>query len=148
MPTGRSLNVLVDQLTQLARGQGVMLQSPWQHILRKAGEIEANDLQVDLAFFAGPLGSRGSISRITTENLTIGHLFHADFRSMADNYASCASWLDETAAWKTDVLSGGLTQTAPVLRTLLQKQFTAPLRESSREETLQGLLQLARECAT
>jgi hypothetical protein len=144
LPAGRSLNVLVDLLTELARDEGITLPNPWQQIISKASAAGSDELQVDLAFFAGPLGSTGSVGGITTENLTVGHLFYAAFRAMADNYSRCADWLDANRDWKSVVLSGGLTQSAPVLRSLIQERFAAPLRESSGEETLLGLLELAR----
>ena len=144
LPAGRSLNVLVDLLTELAAAEGITLQSPWQSVLRKAAEVMESSLDVDLAFFAGPLGDSGAIRQITTENLTVGNLFYAAFRAMADNYARCADWLDPQRRWNSIVLSGGLTQSAPVLKEMLHQRFAAPLRESSGEETLLGLMQLAR----
>jgi sugar (pentulose or hexulose) kinase len=144
LPAGRSLNVLVDLLTELAAAEGIMLQNPWQHILHKTAEIKVSSLEADLAFFAGPLGDSGCIRQITTENLSVGYLFHAAFRAMADNYARCADWLDPQRRWNSVVLSGGLTQSAPVLKEMLQQRFTAPFRESSGEETLLGLMQLAK----
>lgn len=144
LPAGRSLNVLVDLLLELAAAEGLALKNPWQHILQRASQVESTSLQVDLAFFSGPLGSSGGVTQITTENLTVGHLFHACFRAMADNYVRCASWLDPQQSWQAVVLSGGLTQSAPLLRKMLEQRFNAPLRDSHGEETLLGLLQLAR----
>jgi sugar (pentulose or hexulose) kinase len=142
LPAGRSLNVLVDLLTELEREDGIALESPWPSIMRKAMEVETTDLQVDLAFFSGPLGDSGRIEGITTENLSVGHLFHAAFRSMADNYAQVARRFG-IADWRAVVLSGGLTQAAPLLRELIQQRFPVPLRESAGEETLAGLLDIA-----
>lgn len=146
LPAGRSLNVLVDLLTELAREEGITLQSPWASILRKAAAVEATDLQVDLAFFSGPLGSSGRIEGITTENLSAGHLFHAAFRAMAENYAQVARRFG-ASDWRAVVLSGGLTQAAPLLRQLIQERFAFPLRESAGEETLAGLLDIAASAA-
>jgi sugar (pentulose or hexulose) kinase len=143
LPAGRSLNVLFDLLTELAVLEGVTLQNAWPNIVRLAGERTTNDLEVDLSFFESPLGSSGSIAHITTQNLTVGDLFHAAFRSMAANYKVCAERLNLQRDWKTVVFSGGLTKSAPVLKRLLQERFTAPCREASGEETLNGLLRLA-----
>lgn len=143
LPAGRSLNVLVDLLTELARAEGVVLRDPWQTIHRQSLAIDQTDLDVDLAFFRGPLGSRGRIDGITTDNLTVGHLFHAAFRAMADNYVRMAATFGP-ADWNAVVLSGGLTQSAPLLRRFLEQRFSAPIRESSGEETLLGLLDIAR----
>lgn len=142
LPAGRSLNVLVDLLTGLSRAEGIALQHPWQTIVRAASEVSSSDLQIDLTFFPGPLGTTGSLTGITTENLTVGHLFHAAFRAMADNYARVATRFG-TPPWREVVLSGGLTQSVPLLREFLQEQFPVPLRESANEETLLGLLDIA-----
>ena len=142
LPAGRSLHVIVDLLTELARDQGITLRDPWRSILDKAMAIESTDLEVDLAFFRGPLGSRGRIDGITTENFSAGHLFHAAFRAMADNYVRVASSFG-ISDWEAVVLSGGLTQSAPLLRQMLAKRFPVPMRESMGEETLAGLLDIA-----
>uniref|UniRef100_A0A7C2NXX1 Carbohydrate kinase FGGY N-terminal domain-containing protein n=1 Tax=Schlesneria paludicola TaxID=360056 RepID=A0A7C2NXX1_9PLAN len=144
LPAGRSLNALVDLLTELAGAEGVALRDPWGYLIRQAADIPHTDLEVDLAFFAGPLGYGGRISGITTENLTAGHLFHAAFRQMADNYARCAAWLDPDRSATAIVLSGGMTRSNPLLRRLIAERFPQLLRESDGEETLLGLLDLAR----
>ena len=106
----------------------------------------ATDLAVDLSFYAGPHGSIGSITGITTDNLTVGQLFGAAFRSMADNYAGCAERLDATRSWSQVVLSGSLGRSVPALQRLMQQRFDVPFRESANdEETLLGMLTLASE---
>ncbi|MFO0876545.1 MAG: FGGY family carbohydrate kinase [Gemmataceae bacterium] len=142
LPAGRSLNVLVDLLTELARIQGVPLQNPWDTINQLVSSVPDTDLHVDLSFFRTPLGERGRIDHISTENLSVGTLFHAAFRAMADNYAQIANRFCPPL-WNSIVLSGGLTQNAPRLRALLKERFSAPLRESKGEETLAGLLDIA-----
>lgn len=144
LPAGRSLNVLIDLLTELAAAEGIVLRDPWGSLMRKVADAADSDLDVDLSFFAGPLGDRGRIDGITTANLTAGGLFHAAFRSMADNYARCAEWLDPDGSATSVVLSGGLTKSAPVLRRMIAERFDRPLREADAEETLLGLLRLAR----
>ncbi len=143
IPAGRSLTVLVELLTELARAEGVKLKDPWGSIQRKVAEVAETDLEIDLAFFRSPVGDRGRIDGITTENLHVGALFLAAYRAMADNYAKLAKRFSRSD-WKAVVLSGGLTQNAPRLRQLLEQRFSAPLRESRGEETLLGLLDIAR----
>jgi hypothetical protein len=67
----------------------------------------------------------------------------AAFREMADNYVRISERFS-SMDWKGVVLSGGLTQKAPRLRSLLKDRFSVPLRESAAEETLAGLLDIAR----
>jgi sugar (pentulose or hexulose) kinase len=144
LPAGRSLNVLMDLLTELARAEGVTLPRAWEYIARTAEDAAGQGLKVDLAFFAGPLGSVGSVEDITTDNLTIGNLFRAAFQNMADNYARCAERLGANRPGMSLALSGGLTRAIPILRRLVQEQFDLPMRESAAaEETLLGLLKIA-----
>ena len=145
LPAGRSLNVLVDLLTELATAQGVRLADPWEYIARAAADAADGELAVDLAFFAGPLGERGRIDRITLDNLTVGSLFRAAFRAMTDNYWSCASRLSPNRAWRRTVLSGGLTQKVPILRQFLAERFGACRECGAGEDVLLGLAGLWRD---
>jgi len=146
LPAGRSLNVLVDLLTELAHAQGIVLEHPWDTINSLVDALEDTDLEIDLAFFQGPLGNRGRIGNISTGNLSVGTLFLAAFRAMADNYLRIAERFSPMD-WTGVVLSGGLTQKVPRLRSLLKDRFAVPLRESAGEETLAGLLDIARHTA-
>jgi sugar (pentulose or hexulose) kinase len=90
IPAGRSLNVLLGLLGELAAAQQIKLEDPWSYIQQAASTVANADLTVDLAFFPSPVGERGAISNIREDNLTVGHLFYAAFRNMADNYQACA----------------------------------------------------------
>jgi sugar (pentulose or hexulose) kinase len=142
IPAGRSLNVIIDLLTELARAEGISLPDPWNTIQRKVEEVVESDLEVDLAFFRSPVGERGRIDGITTENLHVGSLFVAAYRSLADNCVRLAHRFSESD-WKSVVLSGGLTKKAPRLRQLIEQRFSVCMRESMDEETLLGLLDIA-----
>ncbi|MEZ6065408.1 MAG: hypothetical protein R3B90_06790 [Planctomycetaceae bacterium] len=147
LPAGRSLNVLVDLLTELSRESGQVIADPWPIIARLA-EAEAGGLEADLAFFAGPMGERGSIRNIGVTNLTVGSLFRAAFDNMADNYRRCADRLCPEGVEGRGVLSGGLVQRLPQLRRLIEAQLGIECRYSTcEEETLTGLLTLARVAA-
>jgi len=144
-PGGRSLNVLVDLLGELARAQNIdNLQDPWAFIAHAAREVADTDLEVDLTFFTGPDGDRGMISNIRGDNLTVGHLFRAAFKDMADDYHACALRLWPERSWKNLVFSGGLACKLEVLREAIQKKFGTDYRLSPfMEDTLFGLLILA-----
>ncbi len=147
LPAGRSLNSLFELLTALPSAQGGSLANPWPTIARLASEAAdgAGGLKCDLSFFDGPLGREGQISGITTENLTVGNLFRAAFESMADNYERLARVLWPSGDWQRVVLSGGLTQSVPILRELIERKFPGQVVESTAtEETLLGLLDVAR----
>jgi sugar (pentulose or hexulose) kinase len=144
LPAGRSLNVLFDLLTELSRAEGISVPNAWSYIARSAAEATGDGLNCDLAFFSGPMGETGSIDQITVDNLTIGNLFHAAFRNMAETFQICSERLSPERTWQRVALSGGLTQAVPVLRRLIEARFDAPIRESvEQEETLTGLLRLA-----
>ena len=144
LPAGRALNVLFGLLTELSEAEGLELRSPWETIAAKMGQVRGTDLRANVNFFSSPLGSTGSLENITTDNFQIGHLFVAACQAMADNYRVVANRLSPANDFSALVLSGGLTQSLPRLLEFIQERFPVPLRQSSGEETLLGLLKLAR----
>ncbi|MFO0869332.1 MAG: FGGY family carbohydrate kinase [Pirellulales bacterium] len=141
IPAGRSLNVLVDLVTELDRTRGAGGHDPWPIIARLAEEAEDTSLAVDLSFFAGPLGERGHIAGITTDNLSVGTLFRAAFRSMADNYATLAARISPQKQWTRLVFSGGLAQNLDILRRMILAVLPGDRRICPEtEDTLRGLL--------
>ncbi len=143
-PAGRSLNVLISLLTELAAAQGVEMPDPWAYLAKAAKEVADTDLQVDLNFFAGPEKNSGEIANIRVDNLTVGHLFRAAFQNMADSYYECALQLWPEKSWKNLLLSGGLAGKLEVLREIIQREFATGYRlPPFAEDTLFGLLILA-----
>ena len=143
LPAGRSLNVLIDLLSEIPQAQGLRLQDPWPYIATVAAAAET-DLDVDLAFFEGPMGNRGDICNITVDNLSVGALFRAAFDNMASNYEACATRLSPEKNWERLALSGGLVGNCDILRQLIIERFDCPVRLSTAsEETMEGLLILA-----
>lgn len=144
LPAGRSLNVLCDLLTEINRAESGSSTNPWPYIAKAAADATGEELACNLAFFSGPMGEFGSIDHITVDNLTVGNLFHAAFRNMAETFQICSERLSSNQTWQRVALSGGLTQSVPILRQLIEQRFEAPIRESTeQEETLTGLLRLA-----
>jgi hypothetical protein len=143
-PAGRALNVLVDLLSEFTTARNDDSQDPWTYIAEAARQVADTDLEVDLTFFAGPEGDRGAISNIRGDNLTVGHLFRAAFKNMAEKYYTCALRLWPERAWKNVVFSGGLACKLEVLRETIQKRFGTDYRLTPFiEDTLFGLLVLA-----
>jgi sugar (pentulose or hexulose) kinase len=147
LPAGRSLNVLIDFLTELSRAAGVKIDQPWKHVNELVSRVDEATLSARLSFFSGPMGDVGSIENITVDNLTVGQLFQASFRNMAENYRHCADLVCPQGHWPRIVLSGGLTQSAPQLRRQIQKLFPQAnsFESAEQEETLMGLLKVARQ---
>ena len=143
-PAGRSLNVLVGLLTELAASQKIDLKEPWAYISQAASKVDRTDLQVDLNFYSSPEGDRGRISNIRADNLTIGHLFRAALTNMVESYYGCALKLWPEKAWKSLLFSGGLACKLEVLRTAIQAKCGTSYRVAPfSEDTLFGLLILA-----
>ena len=144
IPAGRSLNLLVRLLSELAEAQGLSLDDPWSYISRVAAEAHDNHLQVDLAFFKSSCGEAGQIANIREDELTVGHLFRAAFQNMADNYYTSALRISPAREWDRLVFSGGLAQKIPLLRELICAKFQSTYRTCpAAEDTLLGLLALA-----
>lgn len=145
LPAGRSLNVLMGLLTELARAENIELRDPWGSINQALAQADGGGLACDLAFFSGPMGDTGRIADITVDNLTVGNLFHAAFTNIADNFAKCAERVFPQRDWQRIVLSGGLSQAVPKLREMIQFRLPGVVVESvEAEETLLGLLNVAR----
>jgi sugar (pentulose or hexulose) kinase len=144
IPAGRSLNVLLGLTSELASAQNIKLNDPWPVIEQAVAAVTDTDLAVDLAFFPSPVGQRGSISNIREDNLTVGQLFYAAFRNMADNYQACALRLSPNQDWHRLVFSGGLAQRLELLRRMILAKLECPHRlVATAEDTLLGLLALA-----
>ena len=143
-PGGRSLNVIVELLSELAAAQGVELRDPWASIVQAVEKVIDTDLEVNLNFFPTPQGDRGQISNIRGDNLTLGHLFRAAFKNMADSFYDCALHLWPEKSWKNLVFSGGLACKLEALRQTIRKRFSTDYRLAPfTEDTLHGLLILA-----
>jgi xylulokinase len=144
LPAGRSLNVLVDLLCEVAKSQGVELQDPWKWIAQAAAEAPDAGLAVDLNFFGPPRSGQGQITNIRGSNLTVGQLFRAAFKHMAGSNFDFAIRLWPEKAWKDLLFSGGLACKLEVLRAAIQKRFATSYRIAPfDEDTLFGLLILA-----
>jgi sugar (pentulose or hexulose) kinase len=144
LPAGRSLNVLVDLLGELAQQSETAIPDPWEYIARAAAAVDHTDLAVKLSFFPGPFGDMGSIANIREKNLNVGTLFRASFENMAQNYYDCALLLWPDLSWKNIVFSGGLARKLKLLRTIIEKRFRTSYRLCPLEEdTLLGLMVLA-----
>ncbi len=143
IPAGRALNALVKLLSELASVQGVHLVDPWRYIAQEAEKVASPKMQAHLAFYSSASGDEGSLTHLQEDELTVGHLFHSAFRSMAENYLGFAKRLSPEQAWSGLVFSGGLVQKVDFLRQMICDQFGTNYRVSPVEEdTLLGLMVL------
>lgn len=147
IPAGRSLNALMRLLGELAHAEGQTLPHAWENALRLAEAVEHTDLALDLSFFAGATGTHGAITNIREDNLSVGHLFHAAFAHMAQNYAAFAAKLSPQRDWQRIAFSGGLAMQSALLRRLICQQLNLPARlADGGEDVLVGLLAIALYC--
>lgn len=144
LPAGRALNALVQLLSELSEAEGVTLQNTWKTIAQKTAETADTDAVANINYYACPLGSSGSFSQLTIENLTVGNLFLSAIKTMADNYRAVAQQMAPSKSFRALVLSGGLAQSLPRLVDFIRNRFSLPIREVHGEDTLLGLLKLAR----
>jgi sugar (pentulose or hexulose) kinase len=144
IPAGRALNALVRLLTELATAQGIRLNDPWDYIHAESARADGGGLRVDPAFYPSNMGSRGAVLHLREENMTIGHLFHAMFAGMAQNYATCADRIAPRRDWSRVVFSGGVALKNALLRQLVCERLGQQHRLApSDEDTLFGLLVLS-----
>lgn len=144
IPAGRALSALVKLLSELAVAEGRPPADPWATIAAAVVATPSTDLVADIAFFDSPVGENGHLANLTEENLTVGHVFRAAFRSMAANYRACAGRLAPVQPWRRLVFSGGLAQRFAPLREEILAQFGLSMRMCpASEDTLLGLLVLA-----
>jgi sugar (pentulose or hexulose) kinase len=143
LPAGRSLNILVDLITELPRAQKLDFPDPWEYIAKVSEQSDSSDLNVNLGFFPGPRGNRGGISNVREQNLTVGSLFRAAFDNMAENYSECAGQIWPEREWQDVVFSGGLVRKNELLRKIILQKLKTPYRLCPLEEdTLLGLMVL------
>jgi sugar (pentulose or hexulose) kinase len=145
VPAGRSLGLLVNLATEIDRSSEDPHPDPWEYIRHAVDRVEETDLEVDLSFFASLAGNRGKITNIQEGNLTVGHIFAAAFRAMADSYKRCANVLSPNRDWKRVVFSGGIAQGFARLRHEILNKLGNPEHRlcTTEEDTLAGLLVLA-----
>lgn len=144
IPAGRALNLLVGLLGELAAAHGAPIADPWPYLLRAAESAPDSELRVSLGFFGGAEGESGAIEHIREGNLSAGGIFRAAFRQMAESYHAAALRLSPDREWRSLVLTGGLAHQAGLLRELIAARFGLPFRMGPVEDTLSGLLALAR----
>jgi sugar (pentulose or hexulose) kinase len=144
IPAGRAVNALIRLLTEIS-APATEAEQIWDYIQNQVQETPNSDLGVEISFFRSPLGEEGKITHMREENMTVGHLFSAVFKTMAENYHRCALRLSPGQEWDRLVFSGGLVLKVPVLQQAILETFGSPAYRINelKEDTLTGLLILA-----
>ena len=144
LPAGRSLNVLLQLITEFAEFQTSSSKDPWEYIVQSVDASPVSDLRVDLGFFPGPCGNQGGITNIRESNLSVGSLFKAAFENMAENYSTCAKRVWPDQSWSNLVFSGGVARKLKLLRGMIERKLQTSSRLCPLEEdSLLGLTALA-----
>lgn len=144
IPAGRSLNMLIRLFTEVSASR-IDHDQVWNYIHNEVEKKQATDLEVSVAYYGGPLGSAGYIANMNEANMTLGDVFSAAFRGMAQNYYDCACRLSPHLDWDDIVFSGGLISKMPALQRLILDKFgNVSFRMNElKEDALTGLLLLA-----
>lgn len=143
LPAGRALNSLIGLLDELAAAQGTPLRDPWPTIERLAAAATSPLLRANVSFFPSAVGEQGSILHITENELHVGPLFRAAFRSMAENYSNAATRI-APQGWQRVVFSGGLIRQSKTLQSEIVSLLGTQARCAVQaEDTLAGLSKLA-----
>jgi len=143
LPAGRSLNRLVELFLELSADNKTNLDEVWANIACKCDSVKIDRIKANITFFPCPLGDEGSFTGLTESEISVGHVFLASCRSMAQNYKNAADLISNTG-WKRVVLSGGLIQKLPALVREIECSLHTEYRVAShREDALLGLLKLA-----
>ncbi len=144
IPAGRALNILIRMFNEMSAAHSDS-DKVWNYIQSEVEKKQTTDLEVSVAYYDGPSGSAGYIANMHESNMTLGDVFSAAFRGMAQNYYDCACRLSPNCDWDEIVFSGGLVSKMPALqRSILDKFDNAAFRMNElKEDTLTGLLLLA-----
>jgi xylulokinase len=143
LPAGRALNALIRLLTELAPGASEA--ETWSRIVAAVEETPETDASVNVCFFETAIGNRGAIGNLHEDNLAVGHLFRAAFRTMADNYARAAARVWPDGSYRRVLFSGGLaTKLTPLRDEILARLIPAYRICDSGEDALEGLLVLSK----
>ena len=152
LPSGRSLNVLLDFLMDVGRSlfdAQPSQEEVWGRIgALTAGQTPEGGLQADLSFFDA---GGGSLRAITGENLTARNLFVSAYDAMAAAYQAAARRVLSPAdgAPAGVVCTGGVVRRNPLLQERIGHHFSLPCRLAPyADDTMVGLLRYALWCRT
>lgn len=145
LPSGRALNVYFRFVKGMLERFGLKMgeEEIWKGILEAEKHAEDTEIRCDLSFFENPLtlSDRGSIENIGEYELTMGNLFRAVFRQMADNFGEAADRLcsDRSKIQKL-IFSGGIARKIEPVRSRIMERYEEDIDYTvAQDETLQGL---------
>lgn len=152
MPGGRNLNVLIRFIQSViaeVTGQSVSEAEIWSHIKANRAQ-EDSQLLVKTAFYQNPFfQDGGAIMGITQNNLSLGAIFAAAYRDMAQTYWH---FIHELGGSADDicriVCGGGVSWKNPELvQTIASVSLKQTVLSPIPEEALNGLYQISLVCA-
>jgi len=154
IPAGRSLNRLVDFLTDIGQrlfGCDLPRAEVWKRINALLQDTtDPNGLEMSLYFYdRDHRGSHGSLTGITNGNLFFDRMLCAAYAGMAQDYLRCFGLLRLSGPVRRICMIGGISKHSPVLVKEVEKAFGLPVRVADVDEcALAGLAQLAKSaCA-
>lgn len=145
IPSGRALNVYIRFIRDILSHFHVTAdeKTVWENILAMERESVETGIQCDMSFFENAVTAhkKGSILQIGEFDLTGGNLFHAIFRSMADNFLCCAEKLNGPDTKISRILfSGGVGRKVERIRENILSHYPSDIPFIIAEnETLTGI---------
>lgn len=154
LPSGRSLNVLVEFVKSIAEklmpNKYINELEIWHmldSLLIGNATINVSDVpEIDFSFFSE---SKGCISQITDTNFTLEGLFIGAYASMAKSYFSSYKELlgEDVRLARKIILTGGVVRKAPLLQKFITDKFEVPcVMAPYMDDTMIGLLRYACWC--
>ena len=152
LPSGRSLNVLLDFVMDVGRrlfDAQPTQKEVWSRIgALTVGQVPEGGLQADLSFFDA---GGGSLQGINGENFTARNLFVSAYDAMAAAYRAAARRVLSAADGMPAgvVCTGGVVRRNPLLLERISHHFSIPCRLAPySDDTMVGLLRYALWCRT
>lgn len=145
LPSGRALNVYIRFVKGILEQFGIEDDEDgiWAKVLEAEKNAKDTLLKCDLSFFENPVTPfhQGSIKNIAEYELTLGNLFRAVFKQMADNFCEAADKLCEGQA-KVEklIFSGGVARRIAPIRRMVAERYGDGIKcVVIQDETLTGL---------
>lgn len=145
LPSGRDLSLLMEFIKSVGSdifGVEASDREVWAAIDSAAEKVQESALEIDLRFSEGS----GAVGAIGQSGFSAGELFVGAWCSMAKACRQKAELLLGDEKIEKLILTGGVLRRNPRLVSMIEKEFCmAATLPASSDDTMQGLLALARE---
>lgn len=147
IPSGRAINVYFRFIKNILDCFEIHVEDDriWNVIKLVEATAENTELSCDLSFFENAITdkTKGCLENIGEYTLTMGNLFRAILRQMANNFTSAADIIEmDHSRIRKILFSGGVARRIEPLRRYILEHYPQPLEvQVATDETLLGLYQ-------